>query len=86
VLASVTERYMTLHRHSVTRPANVTAVTPPLGGCNAVTATSPTGSRLADLASRVDRLSPSHHDPERFHVEKSEIVHDLRRLAGRNAR
>ena len=42
--------------------------------------------KIDDLAARVSRLSPSHNDPERFHVEKSEIVHDLRRLAGRTAR
>jgi len=59
----------------------------PLGGCHDCHVTpSTTESRLDDLAARVSRLSPSHNDPERFHVEKSEIVHDLRRLAGRNAR
>lgn len=36
---------------------------------------------LADLAARVARLSPSHRDPERYHVEKSEIAAELRRLA-----
>ena len=34
----------------------------------------------------LETLSPSHNDPERFDGEKSEIVHDLRRLAARNAR
>lgn len=43
----------------------------PTSGCTA----------LDDLAERVRRLVPSHRDPERFHVEKSEIEHDLRRLA-----
>ena len=36
---------------------------------------------LADLAHRVDRLRPSHHDPEAFHIEKDEIAAELRRLA-----
>lgn len=33
---------------------------------------------LAALAKRVERLAPSHRDPEAFHVEKSEIVAELR--------
>lgn len=37
--------------------------------------------RLRDIASRVDRNIPSRHDPEAFHAEKSEIAHDLRKLA-----
>ena len=32
---------------------------------------------LEALATRVRRLTVHHRDPERFHVEKSEIVHDL---------
>ena len=36
---------------------------------------------LMTLAAQVARLAPSHRDPERFHVEKSEIVAELRRLA-----
>ena len=40
-----------------------------------------TPSTLEELANRVSRLSPSHWDPERFHVDKAEVVHDLRRLA-----
>ena len=36
---------------------------------------------LALIADRVRRLSPSHRDPERFHMDKSEIERDLRRLA-----
>lgn len=38
-------------------------------------------SDLLDLANRVRRLSPSHRDPEAFHVEKDAIAHSLRRLA-----
>lgn len=36
---------------------------------------------LIELAEKVRRLSPSHRDPERFHMDKSEIERDLRRLA-----
>ena len=38
-------------------------------------------SALRDLANRIDRLAPDSRDPERFHVEKDEIAHELRRLA-----
>lgn len=37
--------------------------------------------QLTELARRVLRLRPSHRDPEEFHVEKSEIANELRRLA-----
>lgn len=36
---------------------------------------------LRKLAARVDRNVPNHRDPEAFHVEKSEIAGELRRLA-----
>lgn len=36
---------------------------------------------LKQLASRVDRNVPRHGDPEAFHVEKSEIARELRRIA-----
>lgn len=36
---------------------------------------------LEDLARRVDRLSPDHRDPERFHLDRSDIVAELRLLA-----
>ncbi len=36
---------------------------------------------LDRLAARVRRLSPHHRDPERFHLDKSEIERELRRLA-----
>lgn len=36
---------------------------------------------LRDLAMRVGRLAPDRRDPERFHCEKSEVVHTLRCLA-----
>jgi hypothetical protein len=38
-------------------------------------------SRLDDLARRVAQLSPCRHNPERYHVEKSEIAFELRTLA-----
>lgn len=40
-----------------------------------------TGDQLSRLAAKVERLTPSHRDPERFHEEKSEVVAELRRLA-----
>jgi hypothetical protein len=39
------------------------------------------GPALLTLASRLDRLSPSHRNPHQFHEEKSEIAHALRVLA-----
>lgn len=36
---------------------------------------------LEAVAERVGRLSPSHRDPERFHMDKAELVGELRRLA-----
>jgi hypothetical protein len=36
---------------------------------------------LDELAQRVKQLAPSHRDPERYHVEKSEIENALRCLA-----
>lgn len=39
------------------------------------------GTAILDLARRVERLAPHHRDPERFHLDKSEIVAELRRLA-----
>jgi nitrogen-specific signal transduction histidine kinase len=39
--------------------------------------------RLRALADRVDRLSPSRHDPERFFEERSEIARDLEDMASR---
>jgi len=50
--------------------------------CDSVTSVTPVSSvTLSSLATRVARLTPSHRDPERFHVEKSEVVAELRRLA-----
>jgi hypothetical protein len=42
------------------------------------------GAALADLACQVQRLQPSHYNPEAFHIDKSEIVGALRRLAKEN--
>jgi hypothetical protein len=33
------------------------------------------------IADKVRRLAPSHRDPKQFHIDKSEIEADLRRLA-----
>jgi hypothetical protein len=38
-------------------------------------------AQLATLAHRVDRLSPSHGDPERFFEERDEISRELQRLS-----
>jgi len=40
-----------------------------------------TPAALIVLADRIRRLSTCHRDPERFHIDKSEIERDLRRLA-----
>lgn len=37
--------------------------------------------QLSELAYRIRRLSPDHRDPHRFHEEKSEIAHELTKLA-----
>jgi hypothetical protein len=39
------------------------------------------GARLTDLARRLERLAPSHRDPERYHLEKDALLHDLRLIA-----
>lgn len=36
---------------------------------------------LEHLARQVARLVPDRRDPERFHIEKSEVVAELRKLA-----
>lgn len=43
--------------------------------------TNDTWQTIGDLADRIRRLCPDHRDPERFHIEKSEIEHELRRIA-----
>ena len=57
-----------------------TGGTPPKGGVPPVPSHS-VPARIERLASRVDRLRPSHRDPEHFHVEKSEIVRAMLDLA-----
>ena len=47
--------------------------------------TSTVSERLRDLATRVERNVPQHRDPHAFHVEKSEIACELRRLASATA-
>lgn len=41
---------------------------------------------LARIARTVERLGPSHRDPERFHLDKAEVVQELRSLARRTDR
>ncbi len=43
----------------------------------------PIAETLADIASRLRCLAPDHRDPERFHLDKAELVHELRALARR---
>lgn len=47
---------------------------------NAMT-TNDTWQKIGELADRLRRLCPDHRNPERFHIEKSEIEHDLRQIA-----
>ena len=37
--------------------------------------------QIAELVHRIRRLCPDHRDPHRFHEEKSEIAHELTKLA-----
>jgi hypothetical protein len=38
-------------------------------------------SDLIEVARLLDPLAPDHHDPERYHLQKDALVHELRRLA-----
>lgn len=38
-------------------------------------------TQIADLVRRIRSLCPDHRDPHRFHEEKSEIAHELSKLA-----
>jgi len=38
---------------------------------------------VQELAKRVARNEPQHRDPERFHLEKSDIAHQLRAVASK---
>ena len=40
-----------------------------------------TSEQIADLVRRIRKLCPDHRDPHRFHEEKSEIAHELAKLA-----
>lgn len=40
-----------------------------------------TADKLRALARRVESNVPQHTDPEKFHVEKSDIAEELKRLA-----
>lgn len=37
-----------------------------------------------EIADKLQRLSPCHRDPHRFHEQKSELVHAIRKLAAAN--
>ena len=56
---------------------------PPLGAGKLESGKDPGKSveKLTNLATQVARLCPDHRDPEAFHIQKSEIVATLRRLA-----
>jgi predicted ATP-binding protein involved in virulence len=41
----------------------------------------PLAAIVADIAERVARLAPSHRDPEEFHIRKSDLAAELRRVA-----
>lgn len=46
-----------------------------------IAAQPPDAATLYALARRIQRLMPSRHDPEAFHIEKSELADALRHLA-----
>lgn len=56
---------------------------PSLEGPNPLTPRGPRpiAEALERIASRLGNLGPDHRDPELFHLQKSELVHELRRLA-----
>jgi len=55
---------------------------PPKGGFpTLVRSPSQIADALTDAAYRLRRLSPSHRNPHHYHEEKSEIEHELRKLA-----
>ena len=61
----------------MTNPARLVPRHAPAGGIAGRIA-----DRLLDLANDVGRLAPpNHRDPERFHIEKSELADELRRVA-----
>lgn len=62
------------------RPVNDPAFTAITHGGRGDSRRAPLADALHDLAGRVRRLSPSHRDPEAFHVEKDLIAHELRRI------
>lgn len=59
--------------------------TPLRGGVSRLSRTHPPqlADSLRDIANRVRCLSQHLRDPERYHIEKNEIEHDLRTLARR---
>lgn len=80
-------RYPCPVTHSQRRPAALPTLPPPYRGVTEVTRARVTGGMqpiarlVADLAERVARLSPSHRDPEAFHIAKHTLASELRALA-----
>lgn len=54
---------------------------PPILRIGGVVHPTPLHERVTDLGNRVARLSVSHRDPERFHLDKSDLAHELRLIA-----
>lgn len=56
---------------------------PPLGGNPGLSGLSCrlASAELVELARRIERLAPSHRDPEAFHLERDDIAKTLRRFA-----
>jgi hypothetical protein len=53
------------------------------GTAVSTSAPQPTSTELRDIALKVSRLVPDRHDPELYHLSKSEIVRALQRMARR---
>jgi len=49
--------------------------------CGSASGPRPIAEALELIASRLRNLGPDHRDPEKFHADKSALVHELRRLA-----
>lgn len=79
---TVTPRDMSL---SVTRPFQRDGRDNTLRGVTSVTV-GQHGEEVGSIAHRLARLTVHHRDPERFFIERSELVHELRTLARKMGR